>query len=204
MTIEPGAELRFAGATGDFASGRATTGILDARERPRRADHVHERIDSGDADLLATASTSTRAPTDRYSTTSSCRTAVESNGTGNVNFRIGSVVTIGVVTFSHSEDYAAVIDTTGLLRCSRDRPTDRVYELNGQGRIPGAGDPAFDCVREHRGRHLRSTLATVLAVTSGPHAKGPEVARLRSALLGSGPYVRRRGHLPEDVGGSRW
>ena len=64
-----------------------------------------------------------------------------------VNFRIGSVVTVGAVTFTHSEDYAAVI-YAGSAPMFMGPSTDRVYMLNGQASIPGAGDPAFDCVRD--------------------------------------------------------
>jgi hypothetical protein len=70
-----------------------------------------------------------------------------SDNTGNVNFRSGSAVTIGVVDFTHSEDYAAVI-YSGSAPMFTGPSIDRVYMLNGQQSNPGAGDPAFDCVRD--------------------------------------------------------
>jgi hypothetical protein len=70
-----------------------------------------------------------------------------SANTGNVNFQMGSVVTIGAVTFTHSEDYAAVI-YAGSAPMFTGPPTDRVYMFNGQASNPGAGDPLFDCVRD--------------------------------------------------------
>jgi hypothetical protein len=60
---------------------------------------------------------------------------------------MGSVVTIGAATFSYSEDYAAVI-YSGSAPMFTGPPTDRIYMLNGQASIPGAGDPLFDCVRD--------------------------------------------------------
>ena len=66
-------------------------------------------------------------------------------GTGNVNFRSGSTVTVGVATLSLSEEYAAVV-FSGSAPMFTGPPTDRLYELNGQASNPGPGDPAFDCV----------------------------------------------------------
>ncbi|MGB5521151.1 MAG: putative Ig domain-containing protein [Polyangiales bacterium] len=70
-----------------------------------------------------------------------------SANTGNVNFRSGSVATIGVVSLTHSEDYAAVI-YAGSAPTFTGPSTDRLYVRNGQASVPGAGDPSFDCVRD--------------------------------------------------------
>ena len=67
------------------------------------------------------------------------------NNEGNLNFRSGSVVTVGVVTMSFAEDYAAVV-FTGAGPLFVGPATDRTYIANGQESMPGAGDPAFDCV----------------------------------------------------------
>ena len=69
------------------------------------------------------------------------------DNTGNINFRSGSAVAIGVVDFTHSEDYAAVI-YSGSAPVFTGPSTDRVYMLNGQQSSPGSGEPAFDCVRD--------------------------------------------------------
>jgi hypothetical protein len=71
----------------------------------------------------------------------------QSENTGNVNFRIGSAVTVGAATFAYSEDYAAVI-YSGSAPMFTGPSTDRVYTFNGQESNPGVGDPAFDCVRD--------------------------------------------------------
>ena len=71
-----------------------------------------------------------------------------SDNTGNVNFRSGSSVMIGARhAFTHSEDYAAVI-YSGSAPMFTGPPSDRAYTFNGQRSNPGAGDPAFDCVRD--------------------------------------------------------
>jgi hypothetical protein len=67
--------------------------------------------------------------------------------TGNVNFRSGSEVVIGAVTFTHSADYAAVI-YSGSAPMFTGPSTDRAYTFNGQRSNPGTGDPTFDCVRD--------------------------------------------------------
>jgi hypothetical protein len=70
-----------------------------------------------------------------------------SENTGNVNFRSGSDVRVGAVTFRHSEDYAAVI-YAGSAPMFTGPSSDREYTFNGQESNPGVGDPAFDCVRD--------------------------------------------------------
>jgi len=69
------------------------------------------------------------------------------DGTGNLNFRSGSVVSVGSVVLTHSADYAAVI-YTGSAPIFTGPPAARTYTLNGQESNPGVGDPAFDCVRD--------------------------------------------------------
>jgi hypothetical protein len=143
MTVEPGAELRFA-AGRLLRVGEGNEGILDARG-------------TVDAPIVFTT-TDSATPTfwdgidfNQGSDGSTIDHVVvsyggERNGTGNVNFRIGSVVDIGIVTFSHSEEYGALVDP-GSAPMFMGPASDRVYELNGQASNPGAGDPAFDCVR---------------------------------------------------------
>ena len=64
-----------------------------------------------------------------------------------MNFRIGSVVNVGVATFSNGANYAGVIHA-GSAPMFTGPAGDRTYELNGQTSIPGPGDPAFDCIRD--------------------------------------------------------
>jgi len=70
-----------------------------------------------------------------------------STNSGNVSFRSGSLVTVGAVTLTQSEDYAAVI-YAGSAPAFTGPSSDRAYMLNGQGSNPGVGDPAYDCVRD--------------------------------------------------------
>lgn len=143
-TIEPGSELQFA-SDRLLRIGEGNDGILDAR--------------GTNAKPITFTSIDTVAPVfwrgidfNQGSDGSILDQVVVSYGgrgtnMGNLNFRSGSVVTIGAVTFSYSEDYAAVIDS-GSAPMFTGPPTDRVYMLNGQASMPGAGDPAFDCVRD--------------------------------------------------------
>jgi len=144
LSVEPGAELRFA-SDRRLRVGEGNDGVLDAR--------------GTSADPITFTSIDTGAPVfwrgidfNQGSDGSMLDHVVvsyggRSNGTGNVNFRIGSVVTMGAATLSHSEEYAAVV-YTGSAPMFTDPPEDRVYELNGQAANPGPGDPAFDCVRD--------------------------------------------------------
>jgi hypothetical protein len=143
-TIEPGSELRFA-SDRRLRVGEGNDGILDAQ--------------GTSTEPIKFTSIDTVAPVfwrgidfNQGSDGSILDQVVVSYGgrsanTGNLNFRSGSLVTIGSVTFTHSEDYAAVI-YSGSAPMFTGPPTDRVYMLNGQASIPGAGDPGFDCVRD--------------------------------------------------------
>ena len=143
-TIEPGSELRFASAR-RLRVGEGNEGILDAQGTA--------------VDPITFTSMDSVTPIfwrgidfNQGSDGSILDQVVVSYGgqsanTGNVNFRIGSVVTIGAVAFTNSEHYAAVI-YSGSAPMFTGPSTDRVYVLNGQASIPGAGDPAFDCVRD--------------------------------------------------------
>jgi hypothetical protein len=143
VTIDPGAELRFAEGV-RLRVGEGNEGILDARGT------IDEPI------VFTTVDTATPTFWDgidfnQGSDGSTLDHVVVSyggrrNNTGNVNFRIGSVVSIGTATLSLSEEFAALIDP-GSAPMFMGSSSDRVYELNGQGSIPGAGDPSFDCVR---------------------------------------------------------
>lgn len=70
-------------------------------------------------------------------------------GTGNVNFRSGSIVDVGAVRFTHAAGYAATIDS-GSAPMFVGPATERFYESNGQASNPGPGDPAFDCILDAR------------------------------------------------------
>jgi hypothetical protein len=144
LTIEPGTELRFA-EDRRLRVGEGNDGVLDAR--------------GTSAEPIVFTSIDTVSPVfwrgidfNQGSDGSMLDWVVVSHGgrandTGNVNFRSGSVVTIGAATFTHSEDYAAVI-YTGAAPMFTGAPSDRVYAFNGQESSPGGGDSAFDCVRD--------------------------------------------------------
>ncbi|KPK52929.1 MAG: hypothetical protein AMJ63_08000, partial [Myxococcales bacterium SG8_38_1] len=144
LTIEPGAELRFA-SDRRLRVGEGNDGVLDARGTASQPI-TFTSID-------ATAPVFWRGIDFNQGSDGSMLDHVvvsyggRSNGTGNVNFRSGAVVTIGVATLSLSEEYAAVI-YTGSAPMFTGPTTNRVYELNGQASNPGSGDPAFDCVRD--------------------------------------------------------
>ena len=143
-TIEPGSELRFA-SDRRLRVGEGNDGILEAQGTSAEPI-LFTSIDTGtpvfwrgiDFNQGADGSVLDHVVVSYGG---------GSNDTGNVNFRSGSVVTIGVVDFTHAEDYAAVI-YAGSAPVFTGPPADRVYILNGQESIPGAGDPAFDCVRD--------------------------------------------------------
>jgi hypothetical protein len=143
LTLEPGTELRFA-EDRRLRVGEGNDGVLDAR--------------GTSAEPIVFTSIDTISPVfwrgidfNQGSDGSILDWVIVSHGgrtndTGNVNFRSGSVVTVGAATLTHSEDYAAVI-FSGSAPMFTGAPTNRVYSLNGQESIPGSGDPAFDCVR---------------------------------------------------------
>jgi hypothetical protein len=144
LTIEPGTEVRFA-SNRWLRVGAGNDGVLDAR--------------GTSTEPITFTSIDTVTPVfwrgidfNQGSGGSMLDWVVVSYGgrsenTGNVNFRSGSVVTIGAVDFTHSEDYAAVI-YSGSAPMFTGPSSDRVYTFNGQESNPGAGDPAFDCVRD--------------------------------------------------------
>jgi hypothetical protein len=144
VTIEPGVELRF-GEGVLLRVGEGNEGVLDARGT------VDDPI------VFTTVDTATPTFWDGIDLNQGSDGSVldhvvvsyggRRSGTGNVNFRIGSVVSIGTATLSLSEEFAARIDP-GSAPTFMGSPSDRVYELNGQASIPGTGDPAFDCVRD--------------------------------------------------------
>jgi len=143
-TIEPGSELRFA-SDRRLRVGEGNDGVLDAQ--------------GTSADSITFTSMDIATPTfwrgidfAQGSDGSILDHVIVSYGgrsanTGNVNFRSGSVATIGVVALTHSEDYAAVI-YAGSAPMFTGPSTDRLYVRNGQASVPGAGDPSFDCVRD--------------------------------------------------------
>jgi len=143
-TIEPGSELRFA-SDRRLRVGEGNDGVLDAQ--------------GTSTDWITFTSMDIATPTfwrgidfAQGSDGSVLDHVIVSYGgrsanTGNVNFRSGSVATIGVVTLTHSEDYAAVI-YAGSAPMFTGPSTDRLYVRNGQASVPGTGDPSFDCVRD--------------------------------------------------------
>jgi hypothetical protein len=144
LTVEPGSELRFA-SDARLRVGDGNDGVLDARgtstepitftSEDTASPTFWRGIDFGqgsDGSMLDWVAVS-------YGGSGA--------GTGNVNFRSGSVVVIGAVAFTHSEEYAAV-SYSGSAPMFTGPSTDRVYTFNGQQSIPGDGDPAFDCVRD--------------------------------------------------------
>ena len=144
LTIEPGAELRFASDV-RLRVGDGNDGVLDAR--------------GTSADPVTFTSLDTVSPTfwrgidfGQGSDGSILDRVLVSYGgsganTGNLNFRSGSVAVIGAVAFTHSADYAAVV-YSGSAPMFTGPSTDRVYTMNGQRSNPGDGDPLFDCVRD--------------------------------------------------------
>lgn len=144
MTIEPGAELRFA-SNRRLRVGEGNDGILDAQG-------------TGTAPIVFTSVDDTTPvywrgiDFNQGSDGSTLDHVVVSygggsDGVGNVNFRMGAVVTVGAATLSYSEEYAAAI-YDGSAPMFVGPPTSRVYARNGQAANPGVGDPAFDCVVE--------------------------------------------------------
>ncbi len=143
-TIEPGSELRFA-SDRRLRVGEGNDGILDAQGTGAEPI-VFTSIDTGTPVFWRGIDFNQGADgsvLDHVVVSYGGR----SEDSGNVNFRSGSVVTLGVADLTHAEDYAAVI-YAGSAPVFTGPSTDRVYMLNGQESIPGAGDPAFDCVRD--------------------------------------------------------
>jgi hypothetical protein len=133
MTIEPGVELRFA-EDRRLRVGEGGEGLLDAQGTAAN-QITFTTIDTGtpvywrgiefgqgsDGSVLDWATVSYGG---------------RNNNTGNLNFLSGSVVTVGSVTFTHSNNYAGVI-YSGSAPVFTGSPTDRVYIFNG-----------FDCIRD--------------------------------------------------------
>lgn len=144
ITLEPGMEVRFE-INGRLRVGEGNDGILQAQGT------VAAPITFTSADTVSPTfwrgidfnQGSDGSVLDHVTVSYGGR----SEDTGNVNFRSGSVVTVGAVTLSHGEDYAAVI-YSGSAPVFTGPSTDRVYTRNGQESNPGPGDPAFDCVRD--------------------------------------------------------
>ncbi len=144
VTLEPGTEIRFE-TDGRLRVGEGNDGVLDAQGT------VAAPITFTTADVAAPAfwrgidfnQGSDGSVLDHVTVSYGGR----SEDTGNVNFRSGAEVTVGAVTFTHAEDYAAVI-YTGSGPMFTGPSTERVYTRNGQESNPGPGDPAFDCVRD--------------------------------------------------------
>ncbi len=144
LAIEPGTELRFA-ADVRLRVGEGNDGILDA-QGTSSAPITFTTTDSASPVFW-------RGIDFNQGSDGSVLDWVvishggQSAGSGNVNFRSGSVVDIGAVSFTHAQNYAAVI-SAGSAPMFTGSTSDRNYVSNGQQSNPGAGDPAFDCVRD--------------------------------------------------------
>ena len=137
LTIDPGAELRFA-ENRRLRVGDGGDGILDAQGDPSHpitfttldaATPVHWRgmfLGQGsDGSVLDAVTVSFGGRNDN---------------TGNVNFLAGSLVTIGAVSFTDSDNYAGLIFDGGSATFAGS-PASRVYSGNG-----------FDCILDVRTR----------------------------------------------------
>ena len=133
MTIEPGAELRFA-EDRRLRVGEGGDGLLDAQGTA--ANQIRfTSIDTGTPVYW-------RGIEFRQGSDGSMLDWVvvsyggRNTNTGNLNFLAGSVVTVGSAAFTHSNNYAGVI-YAGSAPVFTGPPTDRVYTFNG-----------FDCIRD--------------------------------------------------------
>ncbi len=146
VTIEPGAELRFASGR-RLRVGEGNEGVLDARGTSA-APITFTSIDEASSVFwrgidLNQGSDGSILDHVRVSFGGSAP------GSGNLNVNIGSVATVGIATFTYGASYGAVVHE-GSAPTFAGPTTDRTYELNGQASNPGVGDPAFDCVRDIR------------------------------------------------------
>lgn len=144
LTVEPGAELRFAEGR-RLRVGEGNDGVLDARGTAT-APITFTSIDPS-------GQTFWRGIDFNQGADGSALDQViisyggSGAGTGNVNFRSGSIVDIGAVRFTNAAHYAASI-FAGSAPMFLGPPIERLYVSNGQASNPGAGDPAFDCIRD--------------------------------------------------------
>ena len=144
MNVEPGAELRFA-ENRRLRVGDGNDGILDARGTLSQPI-VFTSIDVATPVFwrgLEFAQGSNGSILDKVV----LAYGGGNSSIGNLSFRMGSVVSVGAAIFVQGEDYAAVV-YPGSAPMFTGPVNDRLYQLNGQGSIPGAGDPSFDCVRD--------------------------------------------------------
>jgi hypothetical protein len=144
LTIEPGTELRFAVGR-RLRVGEGNDGVLDA-QGTAAAPITFTSIDAGGAVFWR------GIDFNQGSDGSVLDQVIVSHGgsgagTGNLNFRSGSVVSLGIARLTYSANYAAVV-YAGSAPVFLGVVTDRYYALNGQASNPGPGDPAFDCVRD--------------------------------------------------------
>ncbi|HSN81522.1 MAG TPA: hypothetical protein VLS88_03000, partial [Polyangiales bacterium] len=144
LTVEPGAELRFAEGR-RLRVGEGNDGVLDARGTAT-APITFTSIDPS-------GQTFWRGIDFNQGADGSALDQViisyggSGAGTGNVNFRSGSIVDIGAVRFTNAAHYAASI-FAGSAPMFLGPPIERLYVSNGQASNPGSGDPAFDCIRD--------------------------------------------------------
>jgi hypothetical protein len=142
LTIEPGTEVRFAG-NWRLRVGFGNDGVLDARGT------ITEPITFTSNDTIAPVFWR-GIEFEQGSSVSMLDWVKVSYGgaaanTGNLNFRSGSMVTLGSVTSTYSQGYAGVI-SPGSAPIFYGSPSVRAYAFNGQGSNPGTGDPAYDCI----------------------------------------------------------
>ncbi len=133
MTIEPGATLRFA-EDRRLRVGEDGDGLLDAQGTAAN-EITFTAIDTGMPAYwrgIEFSQGSDGSVLDWVTVSYGGR----NNNTGNLNFLAGSVVTVGSVTFTRSNNYAGVI-YSGSAPMFTGPPSDRVYTFNG-----------FDCIRD--------------------------------------------------------
>lgn len=133
MVIDPGAELWFAGDR-RLRVGEGGDGLLDAQGTAANPI-TFTTVDTGIPVYwrgIEFGQGSDGSVLDQVVVSYGGRNA----NTGNLNFLAGSVVTVGVVSFMHSNNYAGVI-YAGSAPMFMGPPTDRVYTFNG-----------FDCIRD--------------------------------------------------------
>ncbi|MDH3727123.1 MAG: hypothetical protein OER77_06300, partial [Myxococcales bacterium] len=133
MTIEPGAELRFA-EDRRLRIGEGGDGLLDAQGTA--ADPISFTTIGSTTPVywrgIEFSQGSDGSVVDWVEVSYGGRNA----NTGNLNFLSGSLVTVGSVTFTHANNYAGVA-YAGSGPVFMGPPTDRVYTFNG-----------FDCIRD--------------------------------------------------------
>ena len=144
LTLRPGAELRFANGR-RLRIGEGNDGVLDAQGTPA-APIIFTSIDSSGSVFWSGIDFNQGSDGSVLDHVMVSRGG-SAAGTGNLNFRSGSIVDIGAVQMTYGANYAAVI-YAGSAPMFVGPATERYYASNGQVSAPGPGDPSFDCIRD--------------------------------------------------------